>query len=176
MIDLDLLVWKDLSDHIKSTELAVYHREGLWPDIYIPKEYLKTRKGYSFDEEWDWNEDSCNTAFAYFSDTDFKNYYISKAMDFMDRNFDPAMEGISQMVFAEQRILAMCAKQKGVKVTAMLRDPYQQDNDAFTHIWGGKDIARNDANQEKILFDAIMRKIRVIFPDYYELVEKATLK
>ena len=142
MIDTDLFVWGDIRDTLNKSEIAVLHREDLeQTDCYLPSYELGVRDGYCYDPEWDWSENPCNTALAYFRDDGFKNYYVSKAIDFMYRNEGPALGRSCQMVFAEQRLLAMCAKQKGVHVFSFLDDPYQINNSLFTHLWGAKRIA-----------------------------------
>ena len=109
-------------------------------------------------------------AFSYFSDAVFKKYYTDCAIDFMTGNSEYPMEMISQMVFAEQRIAGMCAAKMNVPIYHFLNDPFQADNKRFTHLWGGKDFARNDARQRKVLCTAILRKIEEHFPDYYKKV------
>jgi hypothetical protein len=51
------------------------------------------------------------------------------------------------MVFAEQRILAMCAGAKGLKIESLLDVNNFQEQDAFTHLWGLK--SELQSNQEK---------------------------
>lgn len=159
MIDTDLIIWKNINDILNESSLTVLHREGL-TDCYVDKVFLKIRSGYKFDPSWDWKVLPCNTALAYFKDDGFKNYYLDKSIDFMTGNLEPAKENISQMVFAEQRILPMCAKQKGVKINALIDDPFQEGNDTFTHLWGAKEVARKSREQNARLISAMMNKIR----------------
>ncbi len=111
---------------------------------------------------------ACNMAFAYISNPDFKDYYTGCAIDFMTGNGEYPREMISQMVFAEQRMAAMCAKKMNIPVFHFLRDPYQSDNTRFTHIWGGKDIARNDPKQHETLCRALLNKIKEHSRSYYD--------
>ena len=167
MIDTDLIVWKKITGRLSAVPFAVLHREEIL-DCYLPPYLLKKRKNYETDPEWDWSEMPCNMALAYFAEEEFKKYYTGCAIDFMTDNGEYPKEMISQMVFAEQRIVAMCAKKMGIPIYHFLEDPFQTDNKIFTHIWGGKDIARNNPGQRKLLCIAIIRKIRELFPDYYE--------
>ena len=158
MVDTDLIIWKPLEKLLGKT-LTVLHREE-FSDCYIPMEYLKKRPGYQFDPQWDWTVKPCNTAFAYFGDDAFKNQYVDKAVDFMTDNSVYPMEMVSQMVFAEQRLLAMEARKEGIRIKALIKDPFQEDNTLFTHLWGAKRIARSNPEQCEILVRAMMNKIR----------------
>ena len=158
MVDTDLIIWKPLGRLLRKP-LTVLHREDIL-ECYLPSFYLKTRAGYQFDPQWDWTVRPCNTAFAFFEDEDFKNQYVDKAVDFMTDNTVYPMEMVSQMVFAEQRLLAMEAHKEGLRINAIIKDPYQEDNDIFTHLWGAKRIARSSPEQCERLVQAMMNKIR----------------
>jgi hypothetical protein len=168
LMDTDLIVWESLEAELASKAFAVLHREALMESIYIHGDYLKRREGYAFDPEWDWTTLPCNMAFAYFSDANFKKYYTDCAIDFMTGNGEYPMEMVSQMVFAEQRIVAMCAKKMNIPIHPFLDHPFQRDNNRFSHIWGGKDIARRDNRQRQMLCTALLRKIKERFPAYHE--------
>ena len=168
MIDTDLIVWEDIASELVSQKLAVLHREEIREHIYFPSNLLKKRKDYKFDTEWDWKELPCCTAFAYFSDQSFKDYYTNCAIDFMTGNNEYTNDRLSQMVFAEQRIISMCAKKMNIPVFHFLNHPYQTDNTRFTHIWGGKDIARDNIQQRKMLCKALLQQIKERFPCYYD--------
>ena len=170
MVDTDLIIWKPLGRLLRKP-LTVLHREDLI-ECYLPSFYLKTRPGYQFDPQWDWSVRPCNTAFAYFAEEDFKNRYVDKAVDFMADNTVYPMEMVSQMVFAEQRLLAMEAHKAGLRINAIIKDPYQEDNDIFTHLWGAKRIARSNAEQRDLLVHAMMNKIRLEDPVIYEKLRK----
>ena len=165
MVDTDIIIWKSLGRRLHSS-LTVLHREGLI-DCYPPKECLKIRPGYKFDPKWNWRVHPCNTAFAFFKDQDFKAQYTEKAIDFMMGNEEDPMESVSQMVFAEQRILAMEAVKSGVRINTLVKDPYQEDNDIFTHLWGAKNIARSNPDQCDSLVMAMMNKIKELDIDIY---------
>ena len=48
-------------------------------------------------------------------------------------NHEYPCEMVSQMVFAEQRIVSMCAKKMNIPIYHFLDDPFQADNSIFTH-------------------------------------------
>lgn len=165
LIDTDLIVWTDLNETLSKEKFACLHRED-FVDCYLPLELLKKRKGYVPDPMWSWTERPCNTAFAYFGDKDFLEYYTTRSIDFMNDNKEMPCEFISQMVFAEQRIVAMCAKAMDIPIHAFLKDPYQENNDKFSHLWGAKCVARDHRSQRTILCCALMKKINKLFPEY----------
>jgi hypothetical protein len=171
MIDTDLIVWPEVLSDLKDKQFAVIHREELH-GCYPPHYTLKIRKDYQFDPHWDWSVLPCNMAFAYFSDPGFKKYYTDCAIDFMTDNNEYAMEMVSQMVFAEQRIVAICAAKMGIPIYHFLDDPFQRNNKYFSHIWGAKDIARNHPGQRKLLCAALLQKIKELFPAWYDKINE----
>ena len=175
LLDTDLIVWEPIIDILQTVEISILHREQLYPGTYIAPQFLKIREGYQFDPEWDWEEYPCNTAFVYLADQDFKEYYTSCAIDFMTGNHELPKELVTQMVFAEQRMLAMCAKKQMFPIHHFLEDPYQRENTIFTHIWGGKSIARAHDSQNTLLCTALLNKIEKLFPDYYDKIEESGL-
>lgn len=34
MVDLDLIVWKNIGEYIAGTDICAIHREGIYPDVY----------------------------------------------------------------------------------------------------------------------------------------------
>jgi hypothetical protein len=177
MLDTDLIVWKNLPSTCREKKLAVIHREQLLEGIYLPKEILKIREGYCFDPDWDWTELACNASFVYFNDNELKNYYTGCSIDFMTGDIEYPQEMISQMVFAEQRLMAICAKKMKIAVYHFLDEPYQKNNHLFTHIWGAKSIMRCNQIQRRKLCLCLLTKIRTHFPDYYTRLGKIeTLK
>ena len=167
VIDIDMIVWESLEHELAGRQFAVIHREELYDHCYLPGCYLKTRGDYQFDPEWDWAALPCNMSFSYFSDNGFKKYYTDCAIDFMTGNGEYPADMLSQMIFAEQRLASICAVKKNIPIHHFLDDPFQRDNKRFTHLWGGKDQARNDARRRKELCAAILRKIDEHFPDYH---------
>jgi hypothetical protein len=145
---------------VAGKKLMAYHSESLeqLKSCYIDYRFLKKREGYKPDPNWDWNQDPYNTALTYFNDSKFLKYYTDKSIDFMRGNTERPMEMVSQMVFAEQRIFGMCAKRKKIAVGTFLTSPYD-NNPSFTHIWGGKDEARNNPQSEIKLCEALSKAI-----------------
>ena len=170
MIDNDLFIWKELPESVINSCLTVLHPEDLW-DCYVSKEKLSIPLGYSFNEAWDWNVKPFNTAFAFFSDEPFKNDYTSEAIRFMMDNQGENEVPSSQMVFAEQRILAMCAKAMNIPVCFLAEDPFELSNKLFTHIWGAKAITRRNAKKKEEVLNAILISIKELSDYYYEIIK-----
>ena len=170
MIDMDLIVWKPIGDLLERADVLTFHDESVDAECYPPSRSLKTRNGYQFDPEWDWTVNPCNNALVYIRDTAFKNRYTEKAIDFMTNNLEYAQDMVSQMVFAEQRILAMSVVKEGRKMSYCLRNPFQKDNDTFTHLWGGKSMAMKDPEYRQQLCWRLVKKIKKNYPEYYRKV------
>lgn len=167
MIDTDLIVWENITKVLEQKQFAVLHRESLRDGhAYPPFECLKKRSDYKPDPDWNWEADPCNTALAYFNNAKFLTYYTDKSIDFMRGNMEKPDEMVSQMVFAEQRIVSMCAEKMKVPIFHFLDDPFQTENRTFTHLWGGKRVACEFPEQRTILCRSMLRKLHREFYDY----------
>jgi hypothetical protein len=157
---------------LDKNQIVVLHREELYEWCYLSAEKLKKRSDYQFDPQWDWSEFPCNMALAYIANPEFKKYYTDCAIDFMTGNREHPMEMVSQMVFAEQRIISMCAKKMNIEIHHLLDDPFQPDNKIISHIWGAKNILINNPEQRKLFCTTIIKKIEKLFPEYYKKICK----
>lgn len=165
MMDTDLMVWSDIRERMKGYDAMAYHPESLnETGCYIDYNFLKKPKGYNPNPSWDWTIDPYNTALTYYANKSFRNYYTLSAIGFMRGNTERPMEMVSQMVFAEQRVFAMCAKYQEIKVGTFLSSPYEDSPD-FTHIWGGKDEARTNPSANNRLCSTLARTIMGNFKD-----------
>ena len=159
IIDLDLLVWHPLE--LSKYVAAAAHTEPLRPDIYPPADFFRVDEDYSFPGEWDWTTKPLNTSIMYFSDESFKNYYAKEAIRFMQSEKETPDDGSTCMVFAEQRILAMCAAQKGILVhTFFEHEDLGSGQDWFTHIWSAKGLFRKNRQLEDTYNMLCRNKIR----------------
>lgn len=162
MIDTDFILWEKLNE----TELAdatVVHYEELYPHIYPPFEYFE-HTGFEFDPEFDRTVKACNTALCIITDKELLKYYTDTAIDFM-RKTDETNDRLRYMVFAEQRLLPICAKKlgKSVKAFSDMKSLFEGVDNRFTHTWGMKQQMRdNDA----LRYDFCKRCIRRIIDDY----------
>ncbi|HBI63882.1 MAG TPA: hypothetical protein DDX51_02020 [Clostridiales bacterium] len=166
MIDTDFIVWCSLRDRLKASDLTVIHQEPLSPDIYPDPSAFVLSDSYAFPSDWDWSEPACNTAFAWFGKESLRRTYLTQALDFV--HAVRGRDSLIYMVFAEQRLLGMCARAQHIRVDTLsdpdaLFDPKQTD---FTHIWGFKQaLASHDDVRAAFCHRCASRIIRD-FPAY----------
>ena len=171
MIDTDFIVWRSLAADINGVTLAVAHREGLYDGIYPEKQFFKTDEKYQFPAEWDWTVLPCNTALLYIGDEQFKEYYTSESIKFM-RNLRETKNITAEMVFAEQRLLAMCASARGIQIKTMLDTANLETQNSFTHIWGFKKELQADKEKRRRFCLSCVKRIRYDFPEEIPVLEK----
>lgn len=171
MVDLDLIIWKDIRNIIKDTDICAIHREGIFPDVYPGKEFFHMKQEYRFDPDWSFEVLPVNTCMLYIADEAFKNYYVDSSITFMENCLETE-ENLCHMVFAEQRLLAMCAEKQGKQISSFFPGSAQIENqDIFTHLWGYKNILKFNYKEREAfnrkMYDRIVRE----FPE-----EETTLK
>lgn len=117
LVDVDLVIWKNLDGILKGKEAAFTHWEE--PDVsspwYCGPEKLSVRPGYQFHPEWDFAQTAANTSFIYFKEDWLKEYYVECALQYMHDNFvrNRTKEN-PELIFVEQRLLTMCCKERQV--------------------------------------------------------------
>ncbi len=157
MLDHDLIVTGNINHFFSGFDVCTFHPEELNPEVYINREYLKCPVRYEFPDQFDWNVEPLNTALLYIKNADFKEAYTNHALDFMIGNMEYPKEFVSQMVFAEQRMLAMTAKMYGQKTGTVLNNPFTLENKHFIHLWGYKQVLRNNLDIEKTFIDRLLK-------------------
>lgn len=169
MIDTDFIVWKkmDFSGEMADCVIAA-HRENISDDIYPPLSFFRT-SGHILP---DFSEDvlPLNTAFLYVPDNDFKEFYTSQAISFMKSAVD-CDDYLKYMVFAEQRIVAMCAEYTNTPVKTLLdkdRLFYPQEN--FTHLWGAKQQMRDHPELREDFLSKCRNRLSADFPEYEYII------
>lgn len=161
MIDTDFIVWKPLT---LGREIVAAHREELYPDIYPPFEYFRLKDHIL--PPFSRGVLPLNTAFLYLPNNDIKEFYVSQAIAFM-KSAVPCEDRLCYMVFAEQRMLAMCAEYTGTPVRTLLdKDHLFFPQDSFTHLWGAKQAMRDDPKQREEFCRKSAERIRTEFPEY----------
>lgn len=139
MLDTDFICWKSISNLLDGPDTAAIHREDIMPSIYPDQTAFAKTEGFPLDS-FDWTVQPFNTALAYFGNDEFRRYYTDTAIRFMRCSPD-ADDTLTYMVFAEQRLLAMCAEKKHAHAApsvTCLRCSAGAQNGYFTHIWGFK--------------------------------------
>lgn len=166
MVDCDMIVWREYSDILADKEIAVAHRETISPDVYPDKEYFRMKDGYTF-PDWDWSISPCNTAFLYIKDIDFKNYYIDRSVEFMTSLREDS-NVVIPMVFAEQRLLSMCAAEWGKPIFHLLDQYHLREQSDITHVWGHKSQIRSSKAERLAYCGRCIDRIRRDFPEWAE--------
>ena len=119
MLDTDFICWKSISNLLDGPYTAAIHREDIMPSIYPDQTAFAKTEGFPLDS-FDWTVQPFNTALAYFGNDEFRRYYTDTAIRFM-RCSPEADDTLTYMVFAEQRLLAMCAEKKHAHAAAVRR-------------------------------------------------------
>ncbi len=166
MLDTDMVVWKSLDEKInpKKDAVACVHKEYL-SEVYPSIDKLKTAKGYRFEESWSWSAEPFNTALLYIADPKFKELYTSHAIEFMRDNLERANDDISQMVFAEQRLLGICGENTNTPIKTLLELEQLHEQDMITHIWGGKASLRQSPELAETFCREMVAKLLEIFDE-----------
>lgn len=171
IIDTDFIVWEKLE---LNGGVTVAHREPINPFVYPNIDAFKMDEGYKFSPKWSWEEEPSNTAFMYFSDDDFKNYYVKKSKEFMKsaHNCDSVL---TYMVFAEQRLLSMCAKEQGISINALMDYEHLGEDKRFTHLWGYKQILKDNKTEHDAFCKRCADRIKKDFPEFVEILKRSPL-
>ncbi|MGN1339211.1 MAG: DUF6734 family protein [Oscillospiraceae bacterium] len=167
MIDTDFIVWNKPPF---GSDIIAAHREDIKPDIYPPAEYFSA-KGHII-PEFSWEVMPLNTAFFYVPDEDYKQFYTSQAIAFM-KSAERCGERLKYMVFAEQRMAAMCAEYTGTAVKTLLdKDMLFFPQDSFTHLWGAKQVMRDHPELREEFCGRCADRIRRDFPEWAWTIDK----
>ncbi len=159
VIDMDMLIWQPLP--LEGKPLAVTHTERLNDRYYPSPGYFIMNPRYRFPSEWDWQTEPFNTSILYMEDEGLKAHYLSESLRFMRFERDTPDDGSICMIFAEQRILAMCARQRGVRATTFLNlDTPLAAQSLITHIWSGKHFMSRYADVEASYNELCREKLR----------------
>lgn len=161
MIDTDLIVWRKPEF---GEELIAAHREDLNPDIYPPLEFFSA-PGHSI-PEFSREVLPLNTAFLYMPDNSLKELYTSQAIAFM-RSAEKCGDKLKYMVFAEQRMAAMCADFTGTPVKTLLdKDHLFFPQDSFTHLWGAKQKMRDEPMLREEFISRCVTRLQRDYPGW----------
>ncbi len=172
MIDLDLIIWQNLEPFFDSCDVGVIHKEELRSEVYPSPSFFSLSESYAFHENWNFEALPCNTAMLYVKDPSFKDYYVEEALKFMMATKE-TKDTLCHMVFAEQRMLSLCAEEKRQNLQAIF--PLVQDigkQQLFTHTWGHKNILRYNYEERRKFCIRVLRRIQQEFPTYYEKISQ----
>lgn len=166
LLDTDFIVWKPVAARLNGLDAAAIHREDIQPGIYPGPAAFPKARGFDL-SAFDWTVQPLNTAFCYLGDDNFRRYYTDTAISFM-RAAPDADDTLTYMVFAEQRLFAMCAHKYGARVEALsdlesLFTGAQQG--FFTHTWGFKQQMRDQPALHDDFCRRCAARLRHDFPD-----------
>ena len=75
-------------------------------------------------------------------------------------------ENLCHMVFAEQRLLAMCAGREGKIISSFFPEAADiEGQDVFTHLWGYKNILKFNFQKRVEFNDRLCERIEREFPE-----------
>lgn len=166
MIDTDFIAW---NNPVFGDEIIAAHREDISDGIYPPLSFFQTR-GHILP---DFSEDvlPLNTAFLYLPDNDFKEFYTSQAIAFM-KSAVKCSDYLKYMVFAEQRLIAMCADYTGTPVKTLLdKDTLFRPQSDFTHLWGAKQVMRDHPELRADFISKCKAKMLSDFPEHAHIID-----
>ncbi len=167
MMDTDFIVWENIKAHLMKDGVTLIHREKIQDNVYPEQSAFLMKDGYRFSPHWNWEIEPCNTAFLCMRDESFKRYYIQEAKAFMKGAL--GRDPLIYMVFAEQRLLAMCAEEKKIDLYALssLEELFHHTQKRFTHIWGHKRLLRNSEKEREKFCKRCIERIERDYPDFY---------
>lgn len=159
IIDMDMMIWRPLDIH--GTKLAAAHIEHLNDSIYPPLDYFMMSPKYHFPGDWNTAAEPLNTSIFYMGDEGLKQEYLKEAFRFMRYERGTPDNGSLCMVFAEQRILAMCAARRGIRAETILDfDRLHEPQQLVTHTWTAKRLMRAHREVEEVYVELCREKCR----------------
>lgn len=158
MLDTDLIVTQPILHLLEPTAITALHSEALNPEVYLHPSLLKKPSVFNFPKDYNWNVLPSNTAFLHINNESFRNFYLNESKRFMFQNTEKPTEMVSQMVFAEQRLLSICADCQQLSINYLLADPFSLSNSSVIHLWGFKNLLRQNKNVQAIYSKQLIEK------------------
>jgi hypothetical protein len=87
------------------------------------------------------------------------------------KNLKQSRNITAEMVFAEQRLLAMCCREKNIAINAILDDGSLEKQRIFTHVWGLKSELKESAKTNWEFCVNCVSRILIDFPDEKKALE-----
>jgi len=158
MLDTDLIITQPIHHLLEQTFITALHPETLNSQVYLNPSLLKKPTNFSFPAYYNWGARPSNTAFLYINDESFKTFYLRESKRFMFQNMEKPAELVSQMVFAEQRLLSICADHQHLSISYLLADPFSLSNSSVIHLWGFKNLLRQNETVQAIYSKQLIKK------------------
>ena len=188
LIDHDNYIFTKIPEELYQTDIRFAHWERLDKEVYPDMLDIKV-KGYDFKESWDWNSDIPNTCLVYVNNKEFIEEYSNKAMEFYKLNSDTEhSKSNTQYLFADQRLLVLIGKEKGIKLDTFSDKNYdlkEKNEDkvvngvGFHHLWiykhKLKELELNKEHKDRKEYIDLIKHHRTsifrVFPQYIELLK-----
>jgi hypothetical protein len=157
-LDVDLIVWKRVSDW-ENFDVTFLHREF---------NGRADGRGYIFPQGYQrpvypWDGEEFNLGFVVLNNDALRKEFIGGSMRFMSGN--PGSDPFNHACFAEQYLLAQCAKARSAKVNALLPGP-PHDESFITHIWSDKQKLREEPVRAWALVNRYIARLKQDFPEH----------
>lgn len=164
MLDTDFIIWESLTEELIKHELTVIHREDITEAVYPGPDKFILNDTYEINQSFDWGVLPCNTAFTFINNEQFKEEYTRCAMEFMKNT--KARDPLIYMVFAEQRLIAMCAEKNDIDIYSFsdVNTLFHSSQKTFTHIWGHKSYLQSHPEERERFCKRCMLRILRDFP------------
>ncbi len=165
MIDTDFILWEALPF---DAPVTVAHFEPVGTEIY-PGDL----RYYDVDFEEFYGMDAaapaCNTALCCFRDEELKRVYLAAAYRFMERS-KPGTNTLQYMVCAEQRLLGMIARERGIVPAVLLDERTVHSQRICSHTWGFKNTMRIDPGKRREFCIRLAKRIGRDHPEWREIL------
>ncbi len=194
-IDTDMIIWEDISSRLADNPVLVSHWESVEGNkFYFNKEYPSVSDSEFAGDKWDWNINAVNTSICYFRDQKFKEFYVDKALRFMERtsNMLPDVNW-RDLLFAEQRLFSLCYKNfyNDDKINVLFDAIWRPEkihfvneqgsrfnwdfdnidnNDKATHLWFEKASIAADEERRNRFCEKALLKIKEIDQNIYAIL------
>jgi hypothetical protein len=182
VMDTDLIVWDGIR-HLVTAEVMSLHEEPLDFAAYVGRDGLLAPPDFDW-SGLDWSVAPCSAALLVFKRDEFKDEYADRALSFMEDNpilSEPGGALPAHPIFAEQRLLPMCARASGVRIGSFLRD-YRgaelrsgRKNTTFTHLWNAKTLLHNNPKKRRGLCARLSRRILRDYPETADVLMRSEL-
>ncbi|MFD5699961.1 DUF6734 family protein [Streptomyces lasiicapitis] len=182
VMDIDLIVWDGIRPLV-TAEVMSLHEESLGFAAYVGRDRLVAPPGFDW-SGLDWSVAPCSAALLVFTKDAFKDAYADRALSFMAGNpvrSEPDRSVPAHPIFAEQRLLPMCAKASGVRIGSFLRDYTGAElwsgrkNKTFTHLWNAKSLLHNNSTKRRELCARYAHRVRRDYPDVAKVLARSDL-
>lgn len=157
-LDVDLILWGKVPDCAGQDVLYLHpeaNSRGDGRDYILPPGHRLP--------PYPWDGEEFNLGFVVLNNESLRQEFVTEAAGFMRGN--EAQEPWKHMCFAEQYLLAQCAKARKAKTRALLNGP-PGDESVVTHLWGVKRKFRENPIRGRAWMNRCLERLETEFPPY----------